>query len=68
MGQVRAQVNRPVGGKDDQLLELKRNSEGAYEANVKLAGGIWDVTITAAKTLAGPFRLHKRITVSESAP
>jgi nitrogen fixation protein FixH len=63
VGEAILQVNRPVGGRDDQILELNRNSDGAYEADVSLARGVWEIAITATHTVAGPFRLHKRITV-----
>jgi nitrogen fixation protein FixH len=63
LGGVRLQVNRPVGGREDQVLDLGRTADGAYEAPLALARGVWEVTITAPATPAGPFQLHRRISV-----
>ena len=63
LGDVSLQVNRPVGGHDDQLVALVRNLAGGYEAPLALLPGVWDLTIRAPLAPEGPFELHRRITV-----
>jgi len=63
LGDVSVKFNRPVGGHDDQSLELKRNGKGAYEATVDLPSGLWEATVTAPETELGPFELRERIRV-----
>jgi nitrogen fixation protein FixH len=67
LGKVTLQVNRPVGGREDRIVDLGRDAEGTYEAPLALPPGVWELTITAPKTLAGPFQLHKRVSVEGSA-
>jgi nitrogen fixation protein FixH len=64
LGEVILQVNRPVGGRDDQRLELERKPDGGYEVPLTLPTGVWEVTATAEDTPAGPFFLHERLTVA----
>jgi nitrogen fixation protein FixH len=63
LGEVTVQVNRPVGGHDDQLLELEYRADGTYSAPLVLERGIWEVRVVAPKTSAGPFELHRRLTI-----
>lgn len=67
LGGVSLLVNRPVGGHDDQSLTLAPDATGAYVVPLTLAAGVWDVTVTAPQTPLGPFELHKRIRVEETA-
>jgi nitrogen fixation protein FixH len=67
LGNVTLQVNRPVGGREDRVLDMGHGAGGSYEAQLALPPGVWELTITAPKTLAGPFRLHKRVSVEGSA-
>jgi nitrogen fixation protein FixH len=67
LGDAKIQLNRPVGGHDDKTLELERNADGSYQANVDLPGGVWEATVSAAKTALGPFELRERLKV-EAAP
>jgi nitrogen fixation protein FixH len=64
LGEVSVKVNRPVGGRDDRALTLAPGADGAYEAPLSLTPGVWDVTVTAPQTAAGPFELHRRLTVA----
>jgi nitrogen fixation protein FixH len=63
LGEVSIRVNRPVGGRDDRALNLAPGADGAYEAPLSLGPGVWDVTVTAPQTSAGPFELRRRLTV-----
>lgn len=67
LGNVSIMLNRPVGGHDDKVLDLKRNADGSYEAAVDLPVGLWEATVTAAETALGRFELRERIRV-ERAP
>lgn len=63
LGPVTLQVNRPVGGHDDQRTELSRAPNGGYETSLKLAPGIWDATVVATNTPKGAYELHERFSV-----
>lgn len=63
LGNVSLKLNRPVGGHDDQSLDLERKTDGSYEAQVTLPAGLWEATVTAAETALGPFELRERIRV-----
>jgi nitrogen fixation protein FixH len=63
LGPVVLNVNRPVGGHDDQAVSLQRAPDGGYAADLKLGSGLWDVLIEAAQTPKGPFELHERFRV-----
>jgi nitrogen fixation protein FixH len=65
IGNVSVRFNRPVGGHDDQLLELKRDGAGAYGAAVELPRGLWEANVTAPDTPLGPFELRERIRVED---
>jgi nitrogen fixation protein FixH len=67
LGDVLVQVSRPVGGRDDQVLDLERGGDGSYAAPLLLAKGVWDVRVIAPKTSAGPFELHERVRIGEDA-
>lgn len=63
LGEVKVLINRPVGGHEDQSLQLVRKADGTYEAPVTLPDGAWDATVTADKTPLGPFELVRRFFV-----
>lgn len=50
LGDVSLRLNRPVGGHDDKVLELRRKADDSYEASVGLPSGPWEATITAPET------------------
>ncbi len=60
--QVSAFVHRPVGGHDDQTLELMP-AAGGYAAAVALPSGVWAVVVTTADTSLGPVEFKRRVTV-----
>ncbi|MEQ1770883.1 MAG: FixH family protein [Devosia sp.] len=66
LDKVSLQLNRPVGGHDDQLVELERAPDGSYTAPVKLPAGLWEATVTAADTSLGPFEMRERVKVEAS--
>jgi nitrogen fixation protein FixH len=63
IGDVSVLINRPVGGHEDQVLALTRQSDGTYAAPLALPVGAWDATVSADKTTLGPFRLERRFYV-----
>jgi len=65
--EISVQLNRPVGGHDDQNLHLVRSADGGYHAQVTLPAGVWDALVTATTEL-GPFELHERFKVEEILP
>lgn len=66
LGEVALLLNRPVGGHDDQTVELNRAANGGYEAEVELPSGVWEATVTALETALGPFELRERIRVESA--
>jgi nitrogen fixation protein FixH len=64
LGSVTLQVNRPVGGHDDQIIALDRAADGSYSGSLQLPGGVWDAHIVAPLTGSGPFELHQRLRVA----
>lgn len=60
LGRVTVKFNRPVGGHDDQSLELQRGAGASYTAAVTLGDGVWDAWVEAPETELGPFELHER--------
>ena len=56
---VRLEVNRPVGGHDDQSIVLERREDGTYTAPLALERGVWEARVVAGSEL-GAFELHKR--------
>jgi nitrogen fixation protein FixH len=65
LGDVLLKLNRPVGGHDDQAVNLERKEDGSYEAQIDLPTGLWEATVTAAQTVLGPFELRERIRVED---
>ena len=65
LGDVSLMLNRPVGGHDDKVLELRRKGDGSYEASVDLPSGLWEATITAPETELGPFELREHVRVED---
>lgn len=63
LGGAILQVNRPVGGHDDQRIALERAPDGGYSAQIDLGAGVWDAVVTALETAKGPFELHERFDV-----
>jgi len=63
LGAVTIEINRPVGGHDDQTVDLARSSDGSYSASVTLARGVWEATVTADETPLGAFLLRERLRV-----
>lgn len=66
LGEVILKLNRPVGGHDDRVIDLERQSDGSYEAAVALPRGVWEFTVTAAETALGPFELRERVRVEDA--
>ena len=67
LGPVSMQINRPVGGHDDETLTLSRSPDGGYNAILTLGEGVWDLVATAT-TDTGPFELHERFKVEGTKP
>lgn len=67
LGEVGMLINRPVGGHDDQRLTLTASADGTYLAPLTLGGGVWNMLATA-ETTTGPFELHQRFSVEDTAP
>ena len=65
LGDVLLRLNRPVGGHDDKTVSLERQADGSYEATVDLPEGLWEATVSAARTILGPFELRERIRVED---
>jgi len=63
IGSVTLLINRPVGGHEDQTLNLARQTDGTYQAAISLPTGAWDATVAADETALGPFRLERRFYV-----
>jgi nitrogen fixation protein FixH len=63
LGSVTLQVNRPVGGHEDQVLQLTQKAVGDYEATFHLAPGLWEAQVTAPETTKGPFTSVTRFVV-----
>ncbi|WP_417310496.1 FixH family protein [Devosia sp.] len=61
---VTLQINRPVGGHDDQMLELVPTSSGSHAAPLTLETGLWEALARAPETELGPYELHTRFTVT----
>lgn len=66
LGSVSLALNRPVGGHDDQSVQLERQPAGDYAAPVQLATGVWDALVIAADTPLGPFELRRRLRLGET--
>lgn len=59
---VSAFIRRPVGGHDDQTVPLAATDSG-YTADVPLASGVWDITVTTSETALGPINFERRVSV-----
>lgn len=68
LGAIALQVNRPVGTRDDQFVQLERAPNGDYLAALDLAPGTWDVLIATDETTQGPFEFRERFTVEANQP
>lgn len=64
LGEVTLQINRPVGGHDDQRIALERAPDGGYSAHIDLGTGVWDAVVTALDTAKGPFEQRERFKVA----
>jgi nitrogen fixation protein FixH len=67
LGTVELQINRPVGGHDDQKVTLAASADGSYAAAMTLDAGVWEMR-AAANTSTGPFELHERFKVEGFTP
>ena len=67
LGAVRLEINRPVGGHDDQVLELERQPDGSYVTPLTLGAGVWEARFRADETSLGPYELHQRFSTSGAA-
>ena len=57
------QINRPVGGHDDQQVTLVRQPDGTYVGPVTLGPGVWEAIVSVAQTSLGPFEIHERFRI-----
>ena len=57
------QINRPVGGHDDQRVTLVRQPDGSYVGPVALGPGDWEANVSVAETPLGPFEIHERFRI-----
>jgi len=62
------QINRPVGGHDDQKVTLARQPNGIYAGPVTLGPGVWEARVEVAETPLGPFEIHERFRVEGTTP
>ena len=65
LGEVTLQVNRPVGGHDDQRVALVRMADGTHAAPIVLGQGMWEVLVSAPDSELGRFVLHQRLRLPE---
>jgi nitrogen fixation protein FixH len=63
LGEVTAQISRPIGTVGERTLVLIPATAGVFEAAVDLSSGAWDFVVTSEATAAGPFELHQRVVV-----
>jgi nitrogen fixation protein FixH len=68
LGEPVLEINRPVGGHDDQKVSLSRRPDGVYAGPVTLGPGVWEARVSIADTPLGPFELHERFSVAGAAP
>lgn len=61
------QINRPVGGHDDQQITLTRRPDGTYAGPVSLSAGVWEAIVSVAETPLGPFEIHERFRIEATA-
>lgn len=60
---LRIRLNRPIGTREDKLLDLVLQPDGSHAAEVALGNGMWEALVSAPDTALGPFELHKRFKV-----
>ena len=60
---LRIRLNRPIGTRDDKLLDLVLQPDGSHAAEVALGDGMWEAVVSTPETALGPFALHKRFKV-----
>ena len=68
LGEPVLQINRPVGGHDDQTITLVRQPDGTYAGPVTLGPGVWEARVNVPATALGPFELHDRFRIAGEAP
>jgi nitrogen fixation protein FixH len=68
LGTPTLQINRPVGGHDDQKVALVRQPDGTYAGPVHLSRGVWEARVDVAETPLGPFEIHERFRIEGDAP
>lgn len=68
LGEPVLQINRPVGGHDDQQVALTRQADGSYAGPVTLGPGVWEAIVDVPSTVLGPFEIHERFRVPGSTP
>lgn len=65
VGGLTIRLNRPIGTRDDVLVDLVAQPDGSYAVDVALGAGMWEALVTAPQTPLGPYELHKRFKVEE---
>lgn len=68
LGEPVLQINRPVGGHDDQRVGLTRQPDGTYAGPVTLGPGVWEARVDVPETVLGPFGIHERFRIDGAAP
>jgi nitrogen fixation protein FixH len=63
LGAPMLQINRPVGGHDDQHVALTRQADGTYTGPVALGAGVWEARVDVPSTVLGPFEIHERFRI-----
>lgn len=62
------QINRPIGGHDDQRIVLTRQADGTYAGAVTLGPGVWEALVSVPETPLGPLEIHERFRIEGTAP
>ena len=68
LGEPVLQINRPVGGHDDQQVALTRQPDGTYAGPVTLGPGVWEAIVDVPSTVLGAFEIHERFRIDGAAP
>jgi nitrogen fixation protein FixH len=68
LGEPVLQINRPVGGHDDQHVVLTPQADGSYSGPVRLDTGVWEARVEVPETVLGPFELHERFRIGGATP
>jgi len=63
LGAVTLTVQRPVGGHDDQTLDMALNADGTYSSAMPLPPGSWDAIVVADPTPHGRVEFQRRFSV-----